>query len=54
MISPISSTPSEQAVKPPAPRTPPPAPKNPPPQDSVHFSSKATGGGDADHDGDSH
>jgi len=53
MFSPVSSTQNANAVSAAAPKAPPAAVKAPP-QDSVHLSSQATGGGDVDHDGDSH
>jgi hypothetical protein len=54
MTSPVSSA---QHTPPPAPAAAPkapPAPPKAPPQDTVQLSSKATGAGDVDHDGDSH
>lgn len=53
MISPVSSTQNEHVPSAAAPKAPP-APVKAPPQDTVHLSSQATGGGDVDHDGDSH
>jgi hypothetical protein len=54
MISPVSSTNPAPAASQALPAAPARSTTSTAPQDSVHISKQAQGGGDADHDGDSH